>query len=63
MAIEFEFRATSQDDPEWAVIHRSGGICLSSLLSNFEQFLRGCGFSFVGKVEIVAEEVINDEEV
>lgn len=52
----FEFRAKSDHDPSWSVVHQCGDVCLSDILEQFAAFLRGCGFHFNGQIEIVEPE-------
>lgn len=43
------------------VVHKTQTVSLGQLLEDFELFLRGCGFSFSGHVQIVEDSFFDDD--
>lgn len=39
-----------------------GDVSLTEVLENFERFLKGCGYSFDGRLELIPEDEYSDDE-
>ena len=53
---EFKYRANYTGQPQYESVVKTSAETLPDILSDFEQFLRGAGFSFEGEVDIINEE-------
>ena len=61
--MKFELKMTQEDDfgDELVLSLNFDGVCLNEILPTLTQFLRGCGFSFNGELEIVDDSLNNSE--
>jgi len=48
----FKYEVNYVDQPKYSVTMESDAITLTEILTEFEQFLKGCGFVFDGELTI-----------
>ncbi len=58
---EFRFKCTEENN-ERIIEMVIDSVYLPDVISNFGEFLRGCGFYFKGNLEIVDDTVYEEEE-
>lgn len=55
----FRYEVTSEEYSDFSIELSCSSVILSDVIESFEQYLRGCGFVFDGRLDLVPD---NDEE-